>query len=73
MGKEEILHGPSVLTQDIGQLYCILTVVLAGLLMVYSRLIGCMTMSVFIKFGLAILCSGATINDRDKSERSNVG
>lgn len=47
-----------------------LTVVLVGLSLVHSRLVESMTISVFIKFRFAILYSGTTIDDGNKSERS---
>jgi len=44
--------------------------VLVGLSLVHSRLVESMTISVFIKFRFAILYSGTTIDDGNKSERS---
>jgi len=70
MEEEEMLHGPPVLTWDKDHLHCMLTVVLAGLSVVLSRLTGCMTISVFIEYGFTTLHSGTTISDGGKSARS---
>jgi len=67
MGDKEMLCGPPMLTQDIGLLYCMLTVVFAGLSWVYSKFIAGLE-----KLGFTILCLDATINDGGKSEKSNV-
>ena len=72
MGEEKILYGPPVLTQDKGHPHCMLTAVLAGPLVVLSRLTGCMMISVFIEYGFTTLHLGATIGDGGKSARSGV-
>ena len=72
MGEEKILYGPPVLTQDKGHPHCMLTAVLAGPLVVLSRLTGCMMISMFIEYGFTTLHLGATIGDGGKSARSGV-
>jgi len=67
MGDKEILHGSPILAQDIGLPCWTLTAVSVGLSQVYSRFIAGLK-----KLGFTILCSGTTINDGGKSERSNV-
>jgi len=67
MGNKEVLQGPPTLMQDIGLPHCILTAVSAGRSGVCSGFI-----TGLIRLGFTILHSGATINDGDKSKRSNV-
>jgi len=71
MGEGEELQGSPALTCNIGQLCYMLTVVSAGLLRVSSRLLEIISMSAFTVLEFAMLCSGATISDGGKSERSN--
>jgi len=65
--EEKVLQGPPMLTWDIGYPCCVLTAVLVGLTVVFSRLGGYMTVSGSMGFGFATLHLGATINDGGKS------
>jgi len=63
----------SILAGKVGHLQCMLTAVSAGCLLVGILLKGFITMLGFSEFNFPILCSGTTINNRGKSEKSNKG